>query len=823
MNVFRAWLLAGVCLVAAIASSTSVAQQVELPAGLGQPARPTISNRNAAELAREVEMDEKARQRKLASEEMLKEKRLAAEKAARERALGAQEVNPDNRPVDETRNEFQELVAVSVGRTLPMFGHILFDSSVPSTFAPIDQIPVTPDYVIGPGDEILIRGWGQVDIDYRVQVDRNGAIHIPQIGSLTVGGLRYQDLHGFLRSAISRVFRNFELSVNLGQLRSMQVFVVGNARYPGVYTVSSLSTLVNALFASGGPTTRGSMRRIELKRGGSTVTEFDLYDLILKGDKSKDVRLMPGDVLYIPPVGELVAIAGSVNQQAIYELREGTSVGDLIRLAGGLSTVAAGQSAKIERLVDRRGRVVDEIDLNQAGLAKPVRDGDFVQIYALSPRFENAVALRGFVYNPGRFPWREGMRVRDVIPSRDALISPDYWQRLNRATRAGFRPDPMLPRASEQRSTDRSTDLQASALAAGMEMPRSAGPQKPTEPQRLGDPRTSDSQGEPPRTEMRRLFDEVNWEYAAIERLDPVELTTMIIPFNLRRAVIDGDPTQNLALRPGDVVTVFSRLDIPVPVAKQAQFVRLEGEVRTPGVYQLLTGETLRQLVMRVGGFTPQAYLYGAELTRESVRVQQQKRLDDAIERMSQEVERGAASRAQAALGDEKESIQAQADTQRRLIERMRGIKATGRIVIEVTPERTDLRDLPELVLQDGDRFYIPSRPSTVAVLGSVYNQTAFVYDRAKRLPDYLDLAGGYTRGADKRRTYIVRADGTITGRAQSSFLNPFQGERMNPGDTIVVPEDFERFFLTKELRDWTQILSQFALGVAAFKVLKDF
>ena len=798
----RAWLV--ICaFLSCVAGQASFAQGDAGASGMAVPTRPTITNQTPADAARQRAAEEKLKEQRLTAQENLREKRIAEEKEKQSQRLvpGAP---PATLPFDENRHEFQVLIASSVGRELPRFGYSLFGDA-PSTFAPVDRVPVTPDYVIGPGDEIVVRAWGQVDIDYRTVVDRNGAIHIPQIGSLTVGGLRYQDLHGFIRGAVAKVFRNFELNVMLGQLRSIQVFVVGQARFPGAYTVSSLSTLVNALFASGGPSTKGSMRRIQLKRGEQVVSEFDVYDLLLKGDKSKDVRLMSGDVLYIPPVGELVAISGSVNQPAIYELKGSTSLDDLIRLAGGLSTVAAGQKVTVERIIDRSARKIEEFSLDSVGLARNIQEGDLVQVFAVSPRFDNAVAIRGSVANAGRFPWREGMRVRDLIPDEQALIAPYYWEGLNRATGV--------------MAADRQADGSRTARQRLGEAPISQGVEGP---QRSGNVQSSIQRNEPGRLDMRRLFDEINWDYAVIERLNPGDLTTTIIPFNLGRA-LQGERAHNLQLRAGDIVTIFSRIDVPVPVAKQAQFVRLEGEVRTPGVYQLLPGETLRQLVTRIGGFTPSAYLYGSELTRDSVRVQQQMRLDEAIERLSLEVERGAAVRAQAAVSEDKGTIEAQVETQRRLIERLRGLQATGRIVLEVTPDRTDVADLPEVALQDGDRFFVPARPSTVAVIGSVYNQTAFVYDSTKNLADYLQMAGGLTRGADKSRTYVVRADGTVTGRAQGSLFSPFPSEKMNPGDTIVVPEDLERFFLTKQLRDWTQIFSQFALGVAALKVLRDF
>src|SRR5262245_41555365 len=183
------------------------------------------------------------------------------------------------------RNEFQDFIAASIGHTLPLYGYNLFQA--PSTFAPVENVPVTPDYVIGPGDELLIRAWGQIDVDYRAIVDRSGIINIPRVGAVPVAGVPYKDITAHVRKAVARNFRNFELMVTMGELRSIQVFVVGQARRPGAYTVSSLSTLVNAIFAAGGPSSRGSMRAIQLKRGASVVTELDLYDLIAFGDKSK--------------------------------------------------------------------------------------------------------------------------------------------------------------------------------------------------------------------------------------------------------------------------------------------------------------------------------------------------------------------------------------------------------------------------------------------------------------------------------------------------------------------------------------------------------
>jgi protein involved in polysaccharide export with SLBB domain len=205
--------------------------------------------------------------------------------------------------------DFQQLVVQSLGYSLPIYGASLF-TNPPSTFAPVDRIPVTVNYVVGPGDELLIRAWGQIDFDIHARVDRSGSIFIPKVGKLNVAGLKFEQLHGFLTSQISRIYQNFDLNVTMGDLRSIDIFVVGQAQQPGRYTVSSLSTLANAIFASGGPSPSGSMRRIQLKRGSKVVTEFDLYDLLILGDKSHDVPLQPEDVLYFPPVGPQVAVGG---------------------------------------------------------------------------------------------------------------------------------------------------------------------------------------------------------------------------------------------------------------------------------------------------------------------------------------------------------------------------------------------------------------------------------------------------------------------------------------------------------------------------------
>ena len=668
------------------------------------------------------------------------------------------------------RLEFQDFVLQAIGRELPLFGAELFRDA-PSTFAPLDNIPVTPDYVIGPGDEILIRAWGQIDVDFSGVVDRSGTISIPKVGVLNVAGIKYQDLTGFLKASVGRNFRNFELTASLGRLRSMQVFVVGQAKRPGTYTVSSLSTLVTALFSSGGPSTKGSMRSIQLKRGNKVVADFDLYDLLVSGDKSKDAQLLPGDVIYIPPVGQLAAISGSVNVPAIYELKQKSSLSELLSWAGGLSTTAEGQKITLERIVDHKVRKVEEFPLDASGLSHAVRDGDLVTVYALLPRFDNAVTLRGNVGQPGRFPWRVGMRVSDLIPDKESLISRDYSRMRDKI--AGANP-----------TADKSQLL----------------------------------------NQIKPVVSEINWDYALIERIRQEDLHSTLIPFNLGKAVLERDPNQNLVLRPGDVITIFSKEDIQVSAEKQTRYIRLEGEFKSGGIYQIMPGENLRQLVARIGGFAPSAYLFGAQFTRESTRIQQQKNLEEALNRLERDLQRSAATRAQNAItAEDSGALKEQAESQQALVAKLRTLRPTGRIVLGLS-EDANLKDLPELPLEDGDRFFVPSPPSMVTVFGSVFNENAYIYRSDRRVSDYLAQAGGLTKDADEGSIYVLRADGSVISKRQSGYFtsSSFGGLRMMPGDSIIVPEELDKTSFMRNLKDIAQVFYQVGLGAAAIKVLRQ-
>jgi polysaccharide export outer membrane protein len=744
----------------------------------------------------------------------------------------------------EPLTEFQKFVAADTGKTLPIFGGMLF-RDVPATFAPLDRVPVPENYVVGPGDELMLRAWGSIAFYLRVTVDRSGSIYIPHVGQVQLAGVKFSELRNYLEGQIATSFKKFDLSVEMGQLRAIQIFVVGRTRRPGSYTISSLSSLVDALFVSGGPSSTGSMRHIEVKRGSSVVTELDLYAFLMNGDKSKDIPLLPGDVIYVRAAGPRIALTGSVSQPAIFEIRSGETVGDVLAMAGGLTSLATLQSGELERIDGSGQRHVIELHFDDAGLKMPLADGDILRVLSIVPRFDNAVTLRGNVANPGRHPWHAGMRITDLIPNKEVLLTRSYWKRKNSLvfTRLdgptetaeddpGAKQTP-APSADSSRGFVQDEDEGNSATAAPISKPDDKNESAPANDPGAGANAPSGSVGSiasqtgapserfPVSNRVDKRVPEIDWDYAVIERLNTDDLATSLKPFNLGRALLEKDEKDNLELEPGDIVTIFSQADIHVPQTRQTTFVRLEGEFQAAGVYSVQPGETLRGLVERAGGLTSQAYLFGSSFTRESTRRQQQAQLDEYSADLERDIERAAATRSSSAVNiQEAATVSASLESQRALAVKLRLLRATGRIVLDIAPGSTGPGNIPELPLEDGDSFVVPPRPSNVKVVGAVYDQNAFIFESSRKAEDYLQLAGGIARSGDSRHTFIIRADGSVVSRRSKAARGGLERLSMNPGDTVVVPEIVDKTTLLRGLTDWSAIFGQFALGAAAINVL---
>jgi protein involved in polysaccharide export with SLBB domain len=680
------------------------------------------------------------------------------------------------------RSDFEKFAEDAAGYTLQVYGRQLFNE-VPSTFAPVDRIPVPANYALGPGDELLIRTWGKIELNARVTVDRNGQISLPRVGTLNVLGLRYEQLEGYLRTAIGSIYKDFELNVTLGQLRSIQIFVLGSARRPGAYTVSSLSTLVNALFASGGPSATGTMRNIQLRRGDRLLTEFDIYDLLRKGDKSHDVQLLPGDIIYIPTIGPQVAIVESVNEPGIYELNGETTIASALANAGGLTSLAGVDRVLLERIENHRRRRVDEFTLDASGLQRLLKDGDLLRIFPLSPMFENAVTLRGNVAQPGRYVWHQGMRISNLIPSREFLMTRGHWNQQNQLVAENI---------------DRQFGNSQMAMNSHPDM----------------------------MTGIAQANAEINWDYAAIERLDEHDLSTRLIAFNLATAIDNPTSLDNQMLEPGDILTIFSRKDLPLPLEKHASFVQVGGEVNTPGVYRIVPGETLRTLVGRAGGLTPHSYLFASQLTRVSTRLIQEEQLRLSISRIQKDLASQYANTPRNAenpsSGQNSANQLAQLNMQRTLVDQLSTTQPNGRVVLGIKPGGMTIADIPDFPLEDGDSLFIPPKLGTVQVTGEVYNANALRYQLRKPLSAYLEDSGGPTRLADVKRIFLIRADGTVVSRqSRQLWQRNFDQMVLMPGDAIIVPPKLKTpGGFMEELPLITQIISQTAMTGAVLSLI---
>jgi protein involved in polysaccharide export with SLBB domain len=558
-------------------------------------------------------------------------------------APAAAEVTP---PAPPPAGEFERFAGQAAGIEGPLRrlgSELIFGDAAGTGNDTLGEVP--PEYLVGLGDELVVNIWGAVEADLRLPVDHTGRIVIPRVGPVLVAGVRYGELNELLTKRVGQVFRNFQLSVSLGRLRSMRIYVTGHATRPGAHTVSALSSVMTALVRSGGPTASGSYRHIEVRRRGQVVGKLDLYDLLVRGDRRGDLMLQPEDVVHVGPIGMQAAVVGSVNKTCVVEFLPEERIQDVLVMAGGLTAVADRSRLALERLSDRAER-----------------------------------------------------RVRE-LPMADA-------------TKAG--------------------------------------------------------------------------------------------------------------LENGDVLRVFSAVGSALPQARQYKRVKVEGEVRNPGDYVLPPDSSLGDAIRAAGGLTAQAYVFGTDFSRESVRQTQQVNYERALRDLETEFAR-ASSTQRTSSGEDAAAQAGKANATARLIDRLRAVKPTGRVVLEL---EQGADQLPALQIEDGDRITVPAKPTSVGIFGSVYNGGSYLWREGSTLGDLLRQAGGPTRGADEGSTFVIRANGTVVSARQKSrwfgFGHNLDSTPSLPGDTIFVPEEMNKTTFMQEAKDWTQILYQLGLGAAALKTIKN-
>ncbi|WP_288365270.1 SLBB domain-containing protein [uncultured Marinobacter sp.] len=796
----------------------------------------------------------KAQQEALARQYGVDLDALTGRNQAASRPQPVQVVEPVSQITDQERDKAaddreEDEKAAKKNNGLKPFGYDLFAGD-PSTFAPVTEIPVPTDYTLGPGDVLRVQLWGKENQNLELPVSRDGTISFPDSGPLSVAGLSFDEAREQIRTRVSEQYIGVQASISLGELRSMRVFVLGEARNPGSYTVSSLSTITNALYVSGGINRTGSLRNVQHKRDGKLLGTLDLYDLLLQGDSSSDNRLQPGDVIFIPPVGKRVGIEGEVYRPALYELDGEGTLSELVKMAGGLTPQAYPQRINIERTNKDFLRIIAEADYtSQSGLKAAIQAGDRVTIPSIADITGQYVEVQGAAARTGKFAWIPGMRVSSLIKNLDADLRPI----ADKQYAAIVRTDPQ----------DDTISVLNLRLRDAVQNPGSQHDLKLKEKDRLlffsdagKDSRLTTSSEEGPETYTRdKLFETViqrlkaqaspanpqqtisisgpvrhpgEYPLPASQRLEDaifvaggLKDSASLYQAEVARYIVDDSGvgrTRILNVNLADAMAGRSNIELQsrdrvliksIPEFAKTRTIRLQGEVRYPGEYTFRDGETLREVLKRAGGLTDNAFPRGAVFTREKLRRLEAQRLREAEERLQGDL-----------LGVQLEGDSFGRQTNQRiqqvedLLEDVQNSRPIGRMVINLASVVND-EAYQAIRLQDGDTLTIPTIPQSVSVFGEVQFPTSHLHQAGLTVDDYLERSGGPTRQADEERVYVVKADGSVMLPESSRWFGG-RSQQLEPGDTIIVPIDVDRL---NQLELWTnvsQIVYQIALGAAA-------
>lgn len=724
--------------------------------------------------------------------------------------------------------------------SVPRFGYDLFRGA-PTTFMPATSVPMPTEYGVGPGDVIQIDLYGTRDAQYRLVVNRNGMLNFPGLGPISVIGLDFESLREEILLRVRNQMMGVEASVTLEALRSIRVFVLGDVERPGSYTVSGLSTITNALFLSGGIREIGSLRRVELKRGGQTISTLDLYDLLLRGDTRADARLEQGDAIFVPPVGKTVAVVGEVKRPAIYELREELTLAEALSLAGGTLPTASLEWLKVERQTSGQGITVQDVGFDDAR-AEMVQDGDFVRVLPITEQFPNSLDLSGHVNEPGRYEWRSGMRLADLLPS-SAHLKPRF--------------DPHYVLIRREIEPNGRIEVLTADLEAAWENPGSAADLELQRRDTVHIFRNDTGRGHI----VSDLIDELESQqaseglglapFATVEGAVPhagnfpIEKRGMRISDLLRASggldesahgltadllrhsvvqgryeqeaiikvdlagILAGNAEADLQVTPHDRLTVR-----PMPRWAQVENVLLGGEIVFSGNYSIRRGETLRSLLLRAGGLTEDAFPEGSVFLREALREREQQTIDALAVRM----ERDLLSRAASATEEQSGQI----ESARAVLAELRDIEATGRLVIDLNEIIAGTEE-SDIILRDNDQLLVPSLQASITVVGEVQYPSSHNYRRGLDSGDYIARSGGLTSNADLKRIYIVRANGSVElpGTGSSFFMRNKRTLDIRPADTVVVPLKLRRLQPVVFWSNATQIIYNLSIATAAIRAFR--
>ncbi len=820
----------------------------------------------------------------------------------------------EQRPVASSATEAKVNDAEKDEQGLKRFGLDLFAGS-PTTFAPISDVPVPADYTVGAGDEIVIQLFGKENTTHRLRVNRAGIINFPSLGPVQVAGMTFSDVRDSLNQRVKEQMIGVRSDISLGEMRTMQVFVMGDAYKPGAYTVSALTTISQAIYYSGGFSESGALRNVQLKRNGQVIRKLDMYDLLLKGDARNDIRLLPGDVVFIGALGNTISIDGEVNRPAIYEIKPGETYKQAIQMAGGFTANAYSDQIEVKRYAAKGARDALTLNFSQShDQQTKVKDGDAVNVLKKNEELTRYVQIEGDVRHPGFIEWKSGLRiadlfqsvdtsfnstvdvsyaivVREINPQRDievyqvnlanAILSPTSKDNLKLNSRDRvlvfnrFNNEDLDTLADQETITKAKTleqaQLQAqqeqlkeqeamsSSVAVSSAKPLEKDSKQPKivfrgkeitkddfealkqntrrtllapvllqlqQQSRLGlAPQIAEVFGEvkhpgrypiTPRMTISTLIEAaggltynaftINAELARTVINSKDERASINVErINLRQA-IKGSTADDAIIVGRDRLNILEK-----PNVKLQSTVTLQGEVRFPGTYTVRQGETLGELLERAGGLTEFAHPQGAIFTREALRLQEQKLLNQYAADMRAETAKKT-FRADSNMG----SVISDPDKTLKFVEEASRSKALGRMVVQLNRILKDERSA-DFMLEDGDFLFVPTFRNTVSIMGEVQVPITYLLDNKLDVDDYLNKAGGAKKQADEDRIFVVRADGSVY-KPTSGYWFGNNHEELKAGDTIVVPIDTD---YRDALSTWTaatQILYQTGVAINALK-----
>jgi len=698
---------------------------------------------------------------------------------------------------------------------------------------PID-LPIGPDYVLGTGDGLTINLWGGISQSLTRVIDREGKIVLPEAGSLVVAGLTLQHAQSTIESALKQQFHDARVDVTIARMRTVRVYVVGDVQRPGAYDLSSLSTPLNALYAAGGPTSVGSLRVVRHYRGKELVREVDLYDFLLQGARMDDERLQSGDTLLVPPAGPQVAVSGMVKRPAIYELRGSTTLADVLKDAGGATVAAALNHITIERIQPNQQRETVSLDLPlpntpqstlQAIASFNIKDGDRIRVEPILPHSERAIYVEGHVVRPGKYPYRDGMQLSDIVHTyQDLLPEPAAKGDVVRLVPPDLHPETIQFDVADALIGNTNLSLQPFDTIRIFGRYEVDSPQATIRGEVLRPGTYALSQG---MTAAQLVRMAGGFKRDAL--LDSADLTSYTIQnekkivsqrssVSIGEAVKDTHSSADVPLKSGDVLTVHQISgwnDIGASIS-------LDGEVTYPGSYGLQEGERLSSVLRRAGGFRDTAYPTGAILVRTQVRELEEKSRAELIRQIE-------ATSASARLSpnlsnqDQSATLQAAAQQQAEVLRRLRSEPASGRLVIHVSADINSWANTPaDIEMRSGDVLTVPKRPGFVLVSGQVYNPSAITFVPGKDAGWYLRRAGGTNDVANRREIFVIRANGAVVGRRSSEWYeSKVLSTRLDPGDVIVVPQKIIGGSLFwRNLLTVAQITSSIAITAAVAGVI---